>query len=50
MIVVRDILTELWLILKLSECVIGSDGGTFKGSTTHMVYFGAYVFKDLNTG
>ena len=50
MILGWDILTELLLNLKFSEHVIEADDGTFKGSTTHMVDLGTYVFKYLNAG
>ena len=36
--------------LKLSDCIIEAYGGTLKGSTTPMVDFGTYGFKNLNTG
>ena len=44
------LLTELVLNLKLSEHIIKTDDGTFKGSKTTMVDLGSYIFKDLNTG
>ena len=46
----RDLLTELGLHFICSEHVIESDGGPLKGSTTPMVDFGTYVFKNLNIG
>ena len=36
--------------LKFSEHVIEADDGPFNRSTTPMVDFGTYIFKDLNTG
>ena len=50
MILCRYLLTELGLNLKLSEHVIKSDDGPFKGSTAPMVDLGKYIFKDLNIG
>ena len=44
------LLTELGLILKLSQHISEADDGTFKGSTTPMVDLGICVLKDLNTG
>ena len=46
----RDILIYLVLNLRLSDHVIKSDDGPFKGSTAPMVDLGAYEFKYLNTG
>ena len=46
----RDLLTGLWLNLKVSEYVIEADDGTLKGSATTMVNVGTYIFKYLNTG
>ena len=50
MILGRCILTDLWLNLKLSDHVIKSYYGSFKGSTSPMVDLGMYEFKYLNTG
>ena len=50
MILGRDILTSLGLNLKFSYHVIEAGDGTFKGSTSPMVYLGEYEFKDLETG
>ena len=50
MILGRYILTQLVLNLKLSDHVINSDYGPFKGSTEPMVDFGMCEFKYLNTG
>ena len=50
MILGQDILTELVFNLKLSEHVIESDDGIFKGSTEPMVDLGTYELKKLNTG
>ena len=50
MILGQDILTELLLVLKISEHVIGAKDGPFEGSTTPMFDLGTYIFKDLNTG
>ena len=50
MILGRAILTELVIILKLSEHTIETDDGPFKGSTTPMVDLGTYIFTDLNRG
>ena len=49
MILRQDILTELGIILKLSEHVIKSYDGPFKGSTSPMVDLGTYLFQYLNT-
>ena len=49
MILGRDISTELWLNLKISEHGIKADGRPFKWSTAPMVDLGTYIFKDLNT-
>ena len=46
----QDLLTGLWLNLKVSEHVIEADDGTLKGSATTMVNLGTYIFKYLNTG
>ena len=46
----QDLLTELWLNLKMSKHVIEAGNGPFKGSTTPMVDLGTYVFADLNIG
>ena len=46
----RDLLTKLWLNLKLSDHVIEADDGNFKGSTIPMVDLGMYEFKDWNIG
>ena len=37
-------------MLIVSEHIIKADDGPFIGSTVTMVNFGAYIFKDLNTG
>ena len=50
MILGIDILTELGLNPKNSKHVIKADCGPFKGTTSPMIYLGAYVFKDLNIG
>ena len=50
MILGQYLLIELGLNLKLSEHVIESDDGPFKGYTTPMVHLDTYIFKDLNTG
>ena len=42
----RDLFTDLELNLKLSDHVIESDDGSFKGSTSPMVDMGEYEFKD----
>ena len=44
----RDLLTELWLNLKLSENVTKAYDGPFKGSTATMVDPGTYKVKSLN--
>ena len=44
MILGRDLLTGLVLNLKLSDHVIKADDGTFKRSTTLIVYLGTYEF------
>ena len=49
MLLGRDIFTELGLNLKWSDHVIKLYGGTFKGSTTTMVYLVTYGFKYLST-
>ena len=49
MILVIDLLTELWLNLKLSEHVIEADDGNFKGCITTMIDLSTYIFKYLNT-
>ena len=46
----QGILKLLGSTLKLSEHVIKTYNGTFKGSTKPMVDLGAYTFKYLNTG
>ena len=50
MILGQYILPELGLNLKFSEHIIEAYGGPFNRSTTPIVDFGAYIFKDLNTG
>ena len=40
------LLKELELYFKFSDNVIESDGGTFKGSTTPMVYLVTYELKN----
>ena len=50
MILGRDLLTALGLNLKLSDHLIGTDNGNFKGSTEPIVDMGMYKFKYLNTG
>ena len=50
MVLGKDVLTALWLNLKLSEHVVKSDDGPFKLSTKPMVDLGTNVFKDFNTG
>ena len=49
-ILVRCILKELMLNLKLSDHVIKADDGSFEGSTVTMVDLGTYEYKYLNTG
>ena len=50
MILERDLWTELGLNLKSSEHIIEADDGPFKGYTTPIVDFGAYISNDLNKG
>ena len=50
MILGQYILTKLGLNVKLSEYVIKSDDGTFKGSKTPIVDLGTCIFKGLNRG
>ena len=50
MILGRDLLTELGLNLKFSECVIEGYYRPFKGSITPMVGLGTYTFRSLNIG
>ena len=45
----RDILTSIGLIIKIYEHVIEEGGGTLKGSTSPMIHFVMWKFKDLNT-
>ena len=49
MILGRDILIELGLNLKFSEHGIEADDWYFNWSTTIMVDFGTYLFKEFNT-
>ena len=46
----RDLLTPLGLNLKISDHVIKSNDGPFKGSKSPMIHMGTYEFYDLNTG
>ena len=50
MILGTDLLTELGLNIKFSECVIEADYGPLKGSTALMFDMSTYEFKNLNTG
>ena len=50
MILGKDLLNDLGLNIKLSDCVIESDDGPFKGSVSPIVDLGTYEFKYLNTG
>ena len=50
MVLGRDLLTELVLNISLSDHIIESDYGHFKGSTSPMVDLGENEFKFLNTG
>ena len=47
MILGQDLLIELGLNLKFSDCVIEADDGPFKGYKASMVAFGTYVFKKI---
>ena len=47
MILSRNLLTDLSLNLKLSDHVIESNDGPFKGSTAPMFHVGEYEFKEL---
>ena len=49
MILGKYIWTELWLHIKVSEQVIESEDGPFKGSTAPIVDLGTYIFKELKT-
>ena len=50
MILGRDILTELGLILKISEHVTIWGDGPLKGSASSIVDFVTYKFEVLNIG
>ena len=46
----RDILTALVLNIKVFKHIIEACDGLLKGSTSPMIYFDMYKFKDLNPG
>ena len=50
MILIRDILIEQGLNIYTSEQLIEEGEGPLKGSTSPIIDFGTYKFKDLNTG